>query len=142
MHVFQALSLVLNWLAPGSALALAEVTSVQTGVQGTYTHIVGKRGQGLFQSFFLASTALGRTAGAQWVGVALQSMSTTTLWTIAFCNFMLLWVSFGCNYGRYHPAHMKLLNGDNALLGPSVRPALLSRPISACPRLARTWCTW
>ena len=127
-------------VAPGSALALAEVTSVQTGVQGTYTHIVGKRGQGLFQSFFLASTALGRTAGAQWVGVALQSMSTTTLWTIAFCNFMLLWVSFGCNYGRYHPAHMKLLNGDNALLGPSVRPTLLSRPISACPRLARTWC--
>ena len=118
------------------------MTSVQTGVQGTYTHIVGKRGQGLFQSFFLASTALGRTAGAQWVGVALQSMSTTTLWTIAFCNFMLLWVSFGCNFGRYHPAHMKLLNGDNALLGPSVRLALLSSPISACPRLARTWYTW
>ena len=113
-------------------------------MQGTYTHIIGKRGQGLFQSFFLASTALGRTAGAQWVGVALQSMSTTTLWTIAFCNFMLLWVSFGCNFGRYHPAHMKLLNGDNALLGPSVRPALLSPTHlglpEACTHLAHmTW---
>jgi len=64
------------------------------GVQGCYTNLVGKQGQGLFQSLFLASTALGRTAGAQWVGIALDSMSTTQLWTLAYCNFLLLWLSF------------------------------------------------
>ena len=90
-----------------------------TGVQGSYTHLVGKKGQGLYQSFFLASTALGRTAGAQWVGVALGSLSTRQLWVLAYCNFSLICVSFGCNYSRYHPEFIRLLNGDNAMLGPS-----------------------
>eukprot|EP01043_Picozoa_sp_COSAG02_P084072 COSAG02_NODE_21970_length_745_cov_0.818916_2_plen_168_part_01 len=61
-----------------------------TGVQGSYTHLVGKKGQGLYQSFFLASTALGRTAGAQWVGIALDALSTRQLWILAYCNFSLI----------------------------------------------------
>lgn len=112
---FAAIALVCLCVSVQNFTGAAQVT----GVQGSYTHLVGKKGQGLYQSFFLASTALGRTAGAQWVGVALDSMSTQQLWILAYINFSLICVSFGWNYGRYHPEFMRLMNGDNAMLGPS-----------------------
>ena len=53
------------------------------------------------------------------MGIALDSLSTQQLWVMAYFNFMLISVSFGCNYERYHPEFMRHMNGDNAMLGPT-----------------------
>ena len=112
---FAAIALVCLCVSVQNFTGAAQVT----GVQGSYTHLVGKKGQGLYQSFFLASTALGRTAGAQWVGIALDALSTRQLWILAYCNFWLICLSFGYNYRRYHPHYILLMNGNNAMIGPS-----------------------
>lgn len=112
---FVAITLVCLCVSVQNFTGAAQVT----GVQGSYTHLVGKKGQGLYQSFFLASTALGRTAGAQWVGIALDLLSTRQLWILAYCNFSLICLSFGYSYQRYHPHYILLMNGDNAMIGPS-----------------------
>ena len=47
-------------LTPHSpSLAASPMAAQVAGVQGTYTNLVGRRGQGLFQSLFLAATATG-----------------------------------------------------------------------------------
>jgi hypothetical protein len=54
-----------------------------------------------------------------WVGVALHYFSDCDLWTVCYIDFVLIWVTFGPNYRRYHPAFITLINGDHAVIGSS-----------------------
>ena len=99
--------------------------------QGTLTYLIGKRGQGFYQSIFLVFTALGRAAGAQWCGFALHTLTTKQLWLVAVATFYSQWLPFLWNYHGYHPHFMKLLNGENAMLGPSGSSTSSRNPPSA-----------
>lgn len=76
------------------------------GIQGLYAQLVGNRGQGMFQSFFFMCNYTGRTLGSWAVGWVAQEYGDCTLWTIASVNYAALWLSFGCNFPRFHPVRI------------------------------------
>ena len=40
-----------------------------------------------------------------------DSVGDCTLWTLATLNYAALWLSFGCNFPRFHPVRIARMNG-------------------------------
>jgi hypothetical protein len=73
----------------------------------------------MFQALFMSATALGRMAGAYWVGWASgHGPGECGVWGLVGGGFVLLWLLLLPTWPALHPAAIARCNGPNAVLGP------------------------